>query len=127
MQRKRIHSIGPALIAISVLPCQHALADGPANAPASSQASPAHLAMHPGIFNLTLPKLEEKSTTPSPQAGAATNTLQGKSMESNSANGGLRWTTVDSHPGVAYQIDKNEDVRFRLGGHGAGASYALHF
>lgn len=129
MQKKRIHSIGPALIALSVLPCQHAWADGPGQNPSTpSQASPAHPAQHPGIFNLTLPRLEEKSVSPSPQSGG--NALQSKPMESGSLNGsnsGLHWTTVDSHPGVGYQIDKNEDVRFRLGGHGAGASYALHF
>lgn len=77
-------------------------------------------------LNFTLPR-EEKFPGTGAHGANEPALQQGKPAEQGGSATGLHWTTVNSHPGVGYHLDKNEDLRVHFGGHGAVASYALHF
>lgn len=41
--------------------------------------------------------------------------------------GGLHWSTMDSRPGLAYRLNKDQDLKLRVGRHGAIVGVAVSF
>ncbi len=124
----RIVSIGSATFVLALLPYRFALADNTNQTPPSpTQPSQGQAASHLNLYNFMLPRLEDKPFGNAAHGNGESGLQQNKPAEQNSPGTGLHWTTVDSHPGVGYQVDKNQDVRVHFGGHGAIASFALHF
>lgn len=121
MQKRNMILVGSASLALVL--SRFALADNnnPA-APVPNQTQPVHAGL-----NFTLPRMEEKLPGNATHGGNGPVMQQGKPATQEEPHTGLHWTNVDSHPGVGYRLDKNEDVRVHLGGHGANASFALHF
>jgi hypothetical protein len=117
--------IGSASLALAF--SRFALADNSnPNAPAKPAAGQAQPTLRTTL-NFTLPRMEEKFSDVAAQGSNEPALQQGKPAAPDDSHTGLHWTTVDSRPGIGYKIDKNEDLRLHFGGHGARASFALHF
>ena len=126
MSKKRSTWVRPAFTAVVLLVCHRAYADnGAPTVPGSSNEG--QPAFHPNLYKFTLQRLEEKPFSGAPRENNGTAIQQNKPAGQVEPNPGLHWTTIDSHPSVGYQIDKNEELRLHFGGHGAKASFALRF
>lgn len=115
---------GPALAALVLLPCHAALADNSAanvSVPSNQRQNP----FHPNLYKFTAQHLEDKPFGAAVRENSGVQ--QSKPTEQIAPKQGLHWTLIDSHPGMGYQIDKNEELRLHFGGRGAKASYALRF
>lgn len=126
MKNRQFAWKGPTLAALFLLPCHAALADnGTSNPPASnSQALPT---FHPNLYKFSAQHLEDKPYSGATRDNGGPALQQNKPVEQEPTKSGLHWTNVDSHPGLGYQVDKNEELRLHFGGHGAKASFALRF
>jgi|SRR6185437_12496340 len=125
MRIRQLMLAGPAALALLALPHRYAWADNGNPAPNPTPSKPAQSVLHLNLYNFALPRMDDK-----PGGNGVRNETfqqQNKPIEQNSSTTGLHWTTVNSHPGISYRLDKDEDVRLHFGGHGATASYALHF
>jgi hypothetical protein len=127
MRIRQIILAGQAVLLLLYLPHRAAWADNPNPAPPPAAPKQIQPAVHLNLYNLTLPRMDDKPIGNAAHSNGETILQQNKPVEQNSSATGLHWTTVNSHPGVGYQLDKNEDLRLHFGGHGATASYALHF
>ncbi len=128
---RQIVVVGSASLTLIILPCRFSVAEDTNPTSANSATSkPTQPAARLNLYNFALPPLDDKPSGGSggiARNGNESNSLQNKPAEQNNSGPGLHWTTVNSRPGVGYQLDKNEDVRLHFGGHGAIASFALHF
>jgi hypothetical protein len=125
MRMRHIMLIGSASLALAS--SRFALADNSNPvAPAKPAAGQAQPTLHT-MLNFTVPRMEGKFPDLAAHGSSEPALQQGKPAAQDPSHAGLHWTTVDSHPGIGYQIDKNEDLRLHFGGHGANASFALRF
>jgi hypothetical protein len=134
MGAKRSELIWSALsVSALMLPAPFALADNTQLTPSNSQTPGGQNRNAPSsnFYSISLPRFDEKSAVGAPPfrggIGIGIGAAQEKPGESNTVNSGLHWSNVDSHPGVGYQLDRNQDLRVHFGGHGAVASFAVHF
>lgn len=112
-----------------MLPAQFALADNGAQAQPSPEANTQNRTVtHLENFRFSLPPFDERQRAMSVQLRAGPSESSVKLDESKKeTSGGLHWTSTDSHPGLGYRINNNEDVRVHLGRHGAVMNVAVHF
>jgi len=136
-----------------LLPTQFALADHAKNTSASSAhaapatrviqhrntaqaqapGSPARAAAKRGKgrrapYDFKLPRLEHEPIKNEAQLGAPL-VKPGMSLDDlqKETAGGLHWSTMDSRPGLAYRLNKDEDLKLRVGKHGAVVGVAVSF
>ena len=130
MRIRHIVVVGSASLTLISVPCRFACADNTNQNPSSPAASSqGQSGLRFNAYRFALPRLDEKPSGGVAHRNNESSSLQNKSAQQNE-NGpstGLHWTTVDSHPAVGYQIDKNEDVHLHFGRHGATANFALRF
>ncbi|HEY8023205.1 MAG TPA: hypothetical protein VIF60_01475 [Burkholderiaceae bacterium] len=112
-----------------MLPAQFALADNGAQAQLSPEANgQSRTVTHLENFRFSLPPLDEGQRVKSAQlhSGPGVSSVRLDESKKETPNG-LHWTSTDSHPGLGYRINNNEDVRVHLGRHGAMMNVAVHF
>ncbi|MBV8633370.1 MAG: hypothetical protein JO002_02670 [Burkholderiaceae bacterium] len=103
------------------------MADNSSQGQGPASPGPGKQAFHPELYKFTAQHLEERPFGANPREGTASGLQQAKPSSQFDAKSGVQWTTNDSHPGLNYQVDKNEELRVRLGGHGAKATFAIKF
>ena len=112
------------------LPARSALADNsvPVAGVPPNLNSQQHLSIRANIYSLQLPPLEDKAGFNVAPKTSGSNLQQEKSATSKTSdNLGLHWSTVDSHPGVAYRLNNSQDVQIHVNGRGAGGNLSVHF